>query len=102
METRVRRIVMALALAAAAILAAHVAPAQETKPAAEPAAAAVTAPVATAQSCANLPEADCGAASGCVWLPGYKVASGETVAGYCRPAPKPLTARRRPTVEQAQ
>ena len=102
METHVRKFLIALALAAGASFAAHVAPAQVTKPAAAaPEAAQVAAPAA-APVCLNLAEADCGAASGCVWLPGYEVAGGQKVAGYCRPAPKPLTARRRPTVESEQ
>jgi hypothetical protein len=100
----VRKTLIALAIAAAASLAAHVAPAQDTKPAPAPApdAAAAAAATALAAACMKLPEADCGATSGCVWLPGYKVASGEEVPGYCRSAPKPLTARRRPTVEGEQ
>ena len=48
-------------------------------------------------ACTNLPEADCGTVAGCVWLPGYPVPGGTDVQGYCRPAPKPLTARRRPS-----
>ena len=92
-----RKTLIALTLAVAAGFTAHVAPAQNAEPA--PTAAA---PATPAAECAKLAEADCGGTSGCVWLPGYKVASGEAVAGYCRPAPKPLTARRRPTVEQAQ
>ncbi|MEQ1694920.1 MAG: hypothetical protein ABL901_03675 [Hyphomicrobiaceae bacterium] len=46
--------------------------------------------------CTDLVEAECANVAGCVWLPGYKVATGATVMGYCRPAPKPLTARRKP------
>jgi hypothetical protein len=57
-------------------------------------AAPVAAP--TPSPCTDLPEAECGGMAGCVWLPGYKVATGATVMGYCRPAPKPLTARRGP------
>lgn len=64
-----------------------VATAQNTPP------PATTGPVS---ACTSLPEADCTTVAGCVWLPGYKVASGEEVKGYCRPAPKPLTARRPP------
>lgn len=73
-----------------ATTAAGVALAQDKE--AAPAAAPVPSP------CTDLPEADCGGVAGCVWLPGYKVATGATVMGYCRPAPKPLTARRKPGV----
>ena len=66
--------------------------AQETKPA--------PAPQTAASTCAKLPETECGSTTGCVWLPGYKVAGGAEVAGYCRPAPKPLTARRPPAQAQ--
>ena len=52
---------------------------------------------ATASQCSKLAEADCANASGCVWLPGYPVAGGGEVKGYCRPAPKPLNARRTPS-----
>lgn len=50
-------------------------------------------------ACTNLPEADCATVSGCVWLQGYPVPGGNDVKGYCRPAPKPLTARRPPSRE---
>ena len=50
--------------------------------------------------CTNQPEADCATVSGCVWLPGYPVPGGTEVKGYCRPAPKPLTARRQPSSAQ--
>ena len=72
--------------------------------------AAVAASIATAQNtptaptnadgtsvCTNVSEADCGTIAGCVWLPGYPVPGGTDVKGYCRPAPKPLTARRPPS-----
>jgi hypothetical protein len=87
----VRKLVIALGLAVAAGVAGHVASAQDQKPA-EPAPAAE----APANPCLNMVEAECGGIAGCVWLPGYVVASGAEVKGYCRPAPKPLTARRRP------
>jgi hypothetical protein len=47
-------------------------------------------------ACTNVAEADCATVVGCVWLPGYPVPGGKDVPGYCRPAPKPLTARRLP------
>ena len=53
-----------------------------------------------AATCAELPETECASTAGCVWLPGYKVANGTEVKGYCRPAPKPLTARRPPAAPQ--
>lgn len=56
----------------------------------------VTPTQVAAAACAELPEAECASTTGCVWLPGYKVANGTEVKGYCRPAPKPLTARRPP------
>ena len=59
---------------------------------AQPAPAAAGAP----SPCTDLVEAECANMAGCVWLPGYKVATGATVMGYCRAAPKPLTARRGP------
>lgn len=84
--------IAALGLVTAAVTAASLAPAQENKPA--------PAPQVAASTCANLPENECGSTGGCVWLPGYKVAGGAEVAGYCRPAPKPLTARRPPSPGQ--
>ena len=91
-----RSLVVALGVLAAITVAAGVAPAQDPKPAAAPAAGApVTAPVSV---CTNLAEPDCGTTAGCVWLPGYKVASGEEIKGYCRPAPKPINARRAPGI----
>lgn len=84
--------IAALGLVAAVVTAASWAPAQETKSAPAPQAAAAT--------CANVAENECGSTAGCVWLPGYKVAGGAEVAGYCRPAPKPLTARRPPAQAQ--
>lgn len=47
--------------------------------------------------CTNVSESDCTSTAGCVWLPGYPVPGGIDVKGYCRPAPKPLTARRPPS-----
>lgn len=81
------RIRMIAGVAVLGMAAAGVAVAQNT---ADPA------PPATPSPCTDLPEPDCAALAGCVWLPGYKVATGATVMGYCRPAPKPLTARRGP------
>ena len=54
------------------------------------------APVAPAvvNPCLGVEEAKCGTVQGCVWLPGYKVKDAPDVVGYCRTAPKPLTARR--------
>jgi len=49
---------------------------------------------AEADVCAKLPEADCAAKAGCSWLPGFKVAGGAEVPGYCRPAPRSIKARR--------
>jgi hypothetical protein len=88
----VRNGVIALGLAIGVGLAAGVAPAQEPKPATD---------VAPANPCVDLAEPECGGIAGCVWLPGYEVASGAKVAGYCRPAPKPLTARRPPVAAPA-
>ena len=56
-------------------------------------------PTPPANACANQIEADCATATGCVWLPGYTVAGGSQVKGYCRPAPKALTARRGPAAK---
>ena len=44
--------------------------------------------------CKSKPESECGATEGCVWIAGYRVANGQQVPGYCRPAPKDLTAKR--------
>lgn len=49
---------------------------------------------AAANVCAKLSEADCAAKEGCSWLPGFKVAGGAEVPGYCRPAPRSINARR--------
>ena len=83
-----RKLLIVVGLAAGLGLAAVGAPAQ------------VAAPRAPASQCMNVPETQCGAVPGCVWLPGFKVANGTEVPGFCRPAPKPLTARRPPTAEQ--
>jgi hypothetical protein len=96
-EARVRKSLIALGFIAAACVAAGLAVAQDKAPA--PAVPAAGVPVASV--CTNLPETDCGTTSGCVWLPGYKVATGEEIKGYCRPAPKPLTARRPPGAASA-
>jgi hypothetical protein len=93
-----RKSILAVGLVVATLAAAGLAPAQESKPA-ETAPVPPTSPVA-ASPCAKLPETECGSTTGCVWLPGYKVAGGAEVAGYCRPAPKPLTARRPPSGSQ--
>jgi hypothetical protein len=90
----VRSLVIGLGVLAAISVAANVAPAQDTKPAAP----AATSAQAAASACTGVVEADCGTTAGCVWLPGFKVPTGEEVKGYCRPAPKPLTARRPPGV----
>jgi hypothetical protein len=74
-----------------AATAAGVALAQDNNQPAPPAAAPVI-----PSPCTDLVEAECTNLAGCVWLPGYKVATGATVMGYCRAAPKPLTARRGP------
>lgn len=87
-----RKFSIALGVIAAVGVAASIA--QEQKP---DAAASPTAPV---NACTNLPEGQCVGIEGCVWLPGFKVANGTEVPGYCRPAPKPLTARRKPVTEQ--
>jgi len=81
---RIRSVIGAVLAAATA---ASVASAQNSPPPAAPEAVS---------PCTDLPESDCTTTSGCVWLPGYRVATGATVNGYCRPAPKPLTARRGP------
>ena len=95
-ERDVRKLVIALGLAAAAGLSAQVAPAQENT-------AAAPAPAPAANVCTGKVEAECGNTTGCSWLQGYKVANGVEVPGYCRLAPKPLTARRRaPTGATAQ
>ena len=75
-----------------AATAAGVALAQDNNQPAPPPAAAPIIP----SPCTDLVEAECTNLAGCVWLPGYKVATGATVLGYCRAAPKPLTARRGP------
>ncbi|NJM54888.1 MAG: hypothetical protein HC841_02230 [Verrucomicrobiae bacterium] len=49
---------------------------------------------AEANVCAKLSEVDCSAKAGCSWLPGFKVAGGTDVPGYCRPAPRSIKARR--------
>jgi hypothetical protein len=92
----VRNLVVALGLVVAAGFAGHIASAQDQKPV-DPAPAAET----PANPCLDRVEAECAGVAGCVWLPGYTVASGAEVKGYCRPAPKPLTARRRPTAAPA-
>jgi hypothetical protein len=89
-----RKIAVVLALVAAGTLVARVSTAQDARQPVDP--AAVAAAEAVAKLCAPLVETDCVANTACVWLPGYKVASGQEVVGYCRPAPKPLTARRPP------
>lgn len=86
-----RTLVIAFSLAAAASLAAHVAISQEAQPAAPQAAGGLATSTAT---CTGKLETDCGVTAGCAWLPGYKVANGVEVPGYCRAAPKPLSARR--------
>lgn len=61
-----------------------------------------TPPSATAESpaaanvCAKLNEVDCTSKEGCAWLPGYKIPNGPDVAGYCRPSPRSIKARRAP------
>ena len=85
-----RTFVIGFSLALAASLAAHLALAEDAKPSA-PAAGGLAATTAT---CTGKAETDCGATAGCAWLPGYKVANGVEVPGYCRAAPKPLTAKR--------
>jgi hypothetical protein len=82
----VRSLVIGLGVLAAISVAASVAPAQDTKPAA-PSAVAPASPQASA--CVGVAEADCGTTAGCVWLPGFKVPSGEEVKGYCRPGVAP-------------
>ena len=84
-----RKVLIVLGFLVAAGIAAAVAVAQE-----QPAGAAPPNP------CLNKVEGQCGAVAGCVWLPGYKVANGAEVAGYCRPAPKSLSARRAPVAEK--
>lgn len=49
---------------------------------------------AAANQCANLAEADCAGKQGCVWLPGYRIANGAEVPGYCRPTARSINARR--------
>lgn len=66
----------------------------------QPAPAPAEAPPPPDNPCNDVPETECAGVQGCVWIPGFKVASGATVLGYCRPAPKPLTARRGPVQEQ--
>jgi hypothetical protein len=89
----VRKSILALGLASAGLLIAHLASAQVPPPAAAPSTPVVD-PVAA--TCQPLAEAECSTNTTCVWLPGYKVANGTEVPGYCRAAPKPLTARRPP------
>ena len=48
----------------------------------------------TSAVCRSKSEADCGITEGCVWIPGFKVANGTVVPGYCRPAPRDYKARR--------
>ncbi len=55
---------------------------------------APTPPAAAASPCLNVDEAKCPTVAGCVWLPGFKIKGAPDVAGYCRTAPTPLTARR--------
>ena len=87
MESNVRKVLIILGFLAAGGIACAVA--QEQPPGAAP-----------PNPCLNKVEGQCGAVAGCVWLPGYKVASGAEVAGYCRPAPKSLSARRPPVAEK--
>jgi hypothetical protein len=76
---------LAGALAASALSA--TANAQTTPPTPAP-------PVAAVNPCTGADEAKCGTIAACAWLPGYKVKGAPDVPGYCRTAPKPLTARR--------
>ncbi len=95
-----RRILFVLGFAGAVMAAAGLAPAQTPPPAPADAASAAE-PSATASVCVNLGEAACVGTTGCSWLPGYKVATGE-VPGLCRPAPKPLTRRPPSPLEQVR
>ncbi len=90
-----RKSIPALGLVVVTLAAAGFAVAQQP-----PAPEAAPVPPLAASPCAKLPETECGSTTGCVWLPGFKVAGGAEVPGYCRPAPKPLTARRPPSAPQ--
>jgi hypothetical protein len=96
----VGKILVAAGLVLALTVIAQVAPAQVPPPAVAPVAAPQVAnaadsadAAAIAATCTPLLEAGCVANTACVWLPGYKVANGTEVPGYCRTAPKPLTRR---------
>ncbi len=65
-----------------------------------PALAQTTAPApappleAAVNPCTGSDEAKCGTLATCTWLPGFKIQGAADVPGYCRTAPKSLTARR--------
>ncbi len=80
------------ALVAGAVVVGHVATGHAQTAASPP--PATPAPQAVVNPCLGVEEAKCGTVQGCVWLPGYKVKDAPDVVGYCRTAPKPLTARR--------
>lgn len=49
---------------------------------------------AVVSACTGNDEVTCGRTDGCTWLPGFKVTGAADVAGYCRPSPRSLKARR--------
>jgi hypothetical protein len=49
---------------------------------------------AVVNPCTGTDEAKCGTLAACTWLPGFKIQGAADVPGYCRTAPKSLTARR--------
>jgi hypothetical protein len=51
-------------------------------------------PEAVANPCTGSDEAKCGTLATCTWLPGFKIKGAADVPGYCRTAPKSLSARR--------
>jgi hypothetical protein len=61
---------------------------------AQTASAPAPTPDAAANPCTGTDEAKCGTLATCTWLPGFKIKGAADVPGYCRTAPKSLTARR--------
>ena len=49
---------------------------------------------AVISACTGVDETSCERTEGCTWLPGFKVQGAADVAGYCRPSPRSLKARR--------
>jgi hypothetical protein len=92
-EALVGKLLVAAGLFAILTVIAQIAPVQLPTPAEAQVAPNSADATAAAAICTPLTEPDCVANTTCVWLPGYKVANGTEVPGYCRTAPKPLSRR---------